>query len=258
MVTSPSKKNMVQIINFTVVLSALLVTSTAFAASPIPSVAVVETIDLSAPNEKFHPALREAAEDAVKREGWLTVPMGKGPSCKSAECLERIGSATGATYVLLLDGAYTVNNYVFEVRLFRTGKGWASSPQDNPPDCALCSVQQMVDHVRTWTGQSVSAEQRRIAAAPVQPALDLKATPLETPTAKASWRKPTAVALTLAGLAITVWGVVALSRDGNGIGCLPGNVDCDSRQQQKGGWPAVGIGSLLFGSGMYLGFGGSN
>ena len=178
--------------------------------------------------------------------------------CKSGECLERIGRATGATYVLLLDGAYTVNNYVFEVRLFRTGKGWATPMQDNPPDCALCSVQQMVDHVRTWTRQSVSAEQRRLAAEPIQPALDLRARPVETPTTGATWRKPTAVALTLAGLAITVWGAVALSRDGKGLSCLAGNVDCDSQRQQTGGWPAVGIGSLLFGTGIYLGFGGSN
>jgi hypothetical protein len=207
-----------------------------------PRVAVIETkntaivIGAKDAADRAHGRreIAEAVSTAVERAGGQIVAPPQAPEeCASQECVKRVGSASGATYVLVIDAAFDQDSFKLHLDM------WSASSGDHldgeGQDCDGCTVNDLTKALRDRTtllcDRVFRAEQstptpKLVAPPPVPsptaaPALSVTTTvppPVHQP-ALQSGKLILGGSLAALGIAGIVTGSVYLHEDGEQTNC---------------------------------------
>ncbi len=196
---------------------ALLISVSARAAGPL--VALVD--NTSAPRDG-RLEVKAAVEQALRDLGAEIVPQARlravPADCQDADCYAGIGRATGAGFVLRLDGKYAAEAYKLRLELRDGGSGKLVAFDNN--QCDICTLADFYKAAKERTtvlcAQPFRAEPPARAAQPEQPPLPVRnAAP---PTERPFIRQPlpmAGLALAIVGAGVAGAGVYLLTIDGD-------------------------------------------
>jgi hypothetical protein len=245
----------------------LSLSAPAFAAPPL--IAVTESPTNTAPRT-LRLEIRPTVEAALKEHGAAVVPHAKVTGdlakCTNDGCAVRIGTATGATHILVIDSSYIDDGYRMRLQVFdgRTGRELYSDGQV----CEVCTHGDLTKALRERTAILWSRIQAGEALpAPLPAASTIVAPPVaalprnivrppvsDAPASLA--RRLTGPVMVAAGLATAVVGVVYVTKDGatasSHTGC--GSADPCPFTRRTLAWsiPTAGVGVLAALLGGYL------
>ena len=240
----------------------------AFAAAPI--VAVTESPTNTAPRT-LRLEIRPTVEAALKERGAAVVPRakiaGSLASCTGGDCAVRIGAATGATHVLVIDSSYVDDGYKMRLQVFdgRTGRQLYSDGQV----CEVCTHEDFTKALRERTAilwSRIQAEEmlpppvpvtKPIAAPAAAPHLPPVARVPAEPSASPSFaRRLAGPLLVVAGGAAVAVGVVYMTKNGatatDNAGCGDGLPCPFAKRTLPWSGPLAGVGLVAAIVGGYL------
>lgn len=213
----------------------------------------------------------------VVESGWAWLPApSKGHINKDCEssvaCLLEHAKASGAQYVLVTSGAYSVAQKLIDfsgsVRLFHVKEGFVSAEQ--PIECIVCTQNTFMERLQSGVRQLFSSEEQRIrSAALAQSAEEHAAAPPKdvSPPAEVIAPPPLIAAQPRQVHSNTLgWSSVAVGAVATGLGIHWLLIDgdradaacglqartCDVYSTHALGWTALGGGVALLGVGAYL------
>lgn len=195
----------------------------AFAAPPI--IAVTESPTNTAPRA-LRLEIRPTVEAALKERGAAVVPhakvVGDLAKCTSGGCATRIGAATGATHVLVIDSSYVDDGYRMRLQVFdgRTGRERYSDGQV----CEVCTHDDFTKALRERTAILWSRIQTEETLPPPAPVMSPTAAPVPGPVSLARVEPPVIAepakrswipwAIIGVGAPTAVYGVLAIKKSG--------------------------------------------
>jgi hypothetical protein len=246
----------------------LSLSAPSFAASPL--IAVTESPANTAPRA-LRLEIRPTVEAALKERGAAVVPRakiaGSLANCTGDACAVRIGAATGATHVLVIDSSYLDDGYKMRLQVFdgRTGRELYSDGQV----CEVCTHDDFTKALRERTAilwSRIQTEETLPQRAPVtkpiaapvavRPLLPAASVPAEPAASASLVRRLVGPVLVVAGVAATVTGAVYVAKNGdaatNHAGC-GGTEPCPfTRRTMAWSAPMVGVGLVAAIVGGYL------
>jgi hypothetical protein len=196
----------------------LLLSTPAVEAAPL--IAVTESPTNTAPRT-LRLEIRPTVEAALKERGAAVVPHAKVTGdlakCTSNPCVVRLGTATGATHVLVVDSSYVDDGYKMRLQVFdaRSGRELYSDGQV----CEVCTHNDFTKALRERTAILWSRIQTEETLPPAPTALPV-ATPVAAPAPLLAARvpakpiAPVSLARRLVGPALVVAGAAAVVAGG--------------------------------------------
>jgi hypothetical protein len=221
----------------TILTGAFLITPSARAAGPL--VALVETT--SAPRDG-RLEVKAAVEQALRDLGAELVPQARLRSvpanCQDADCYAGIGKATGAGFVLRLDGKYAAEAYKLRLELRDGGSGKLVASDNN--QCDICTLADFYKAAKERTtvlcAQPFRAEPPASTAQPAAPP-PLPVRDASPVSERPFLRQPLPVAglaFAIVGAGLTAAGLYLLAVDGDAA-CAAGAPPPCARFRHTGG-----------------------
>jgi hypothetical protein len=135
------------------------------------------------------------------------------PGCHSSDCYVRIGQATSATHVLIIDGRFAEDGYKLKVELWDARTG--ARIDGDGRDCVSCAVPDFLQAIHDRTADLCTRVFRGLTVATAAPGTGIPASPAPTPGAEEppSWKRALPWALIGAGAGIGAYGGFLLWRD---------------------------------------------
>lgn len=213
----------------------------------------------------------------VIESGWAWLPVSsKGRASKDCEssvaCLLEHAKSSGAQYVLVTSGAYSVAQKLIDfsgsMRLFRVKEGFVS--EEYPIECIVCTQNTFMERLQSGVRQLLSSEAQRISSAALAHSVEVHAaspqkdvspqTEVVAPPPLVASQPPVvhsnalgwwSVAGGTSALALGIhW--LSIDRERSDAACGLQARTCDVYSTNALGWAALGGGVALLGVGAYL------